>query len=64
MHNYMIIEAYQGKHEMNTPTIERKESYNHRTTPLIEWRVWFNGRIVRECKTRKEALVWVSIYSN
>lgn len=47
----------------DTPIIERKESYNHRTTPLIEWRVWFQGRIVRECKTRKEAQEWVRIYS-
>lgn len=47
----------------DTPIIERKESYNHRTTPLIEWRVWFQGRIIRECKTRKEAQEWVRIYS-
>ena len=49
---------------MNTPTIERKESYNHRTTPLIEWRVWFNGFVVRECRTLKEAKEWVKIYSS
>lgn len=48
----------------NFPVIERKESYNHRTTPLIEWKVWFLGRVVRECKTRKEAQEWVRIYSN
>jgi hypothetical protein len=47
-----------------TPTIERKESYNHRTTPLIEWRVWFNGFVVRECRTLKEAKEWVKIYSS
>jgi hypothetical protein len=45
------------------PVIERKESYNHRTTPLVEWRVWYKGRIVRECRTRKEAQEWVKIYS-
>lgn len=47
----------------DTPIIERKESYNHRTTPLVEWRVWFKGHIVRICKTRKEAQIWVNIYS-
>lgn len=52
------------KTSSDKPTIERKEFYNHRTTPLIEWRVWFQGRIVRECKTRKEAQEWVRIYSN
>jgi hypothetical protein len=46
------------------PVIERKESYNHRTTPLIEWRVLLNGSLIRECKTKKEALEWVRIYSN
>lgn len=47
----------------DTPIIQRKESYNHRTTPLVEWIVWYQGRIIRECKTRKEAQEWVRIYS-
>jgi hypothetical protein len=44
--------------------IIRKESYNHRTTPLIEWIVYFNDCIIATCKTRKEAKVWADIYSN
>jgi hypothetical protein len=47
----------------DTPVIQRKETYNHRTTPLVVWLVWFQGRLIRECKTRKEAQQWVQIYS-
>ena len=41
----------------------RKESYNHRTTPLIEWIVKVGEQTIRECSTRKEALQWLEIYS-
>ncbi|CAB4151625.1 hypothetical protein UFOVP586_27 [uncultured Caudovirales phage] len=43
--------------------IVRKESYNHRTTPLIEWIVYFNDFIVATCSTKKEAKIWAEIYS-
>jgi hypothetical protein len=47
--------------------IHRSESYNHNTNAKVEWTVtvkWASGeeRIVRTCKTRKEALQWAEIY--
>lgn len=42
----------------------RRETYNHRTTPLIEWVVKVGDRTVRECATRREALVWLTLYSD
>jgi hypothetical protein len=45
-------------------TLYRKETYNGRTTPLIEWIVKVQDSIVRECSTKKDALIWLSIYSN
>lgn len=44
--------------------IERKERYNHRTTPEVLWRVRSTETnwLIRECKTRKEALQWQEIY--
>jgi hypothetical protein len=42
----------------------RKESYNHRTTPLVEWLVYFKDKLVRECATRKEAMTWLDIYKD
>lgn len=45
-------------------TMYRKESYNHRTTALVAWIVKVGDTIVRECTTRKEALVWLSIYKD
>lgn len=47
----------------------RKETFNHGTTPKVEWVIKYmqpdtgNLVIVRECKTRKEALEWVNIYA-
>lgn len=43
----------------------RKERYNHRTTPEILWRVVNTEKnwIVAECKTKKEALRWLAIYT-
>ena len=40
----------------------RRETFNHRTTPLVEWVVKVGDRIVRECTTRREALTWLNIY--
>lgn len=45
-------------------TLYRKESYNHRTTPLIEWIVKVGEQIVRECNTQREAIVWLNIYAS
>lgn len=51
-------------------SVWRKESYNHGTTAKVEWVVKYkqpdtgNIVIVRECKTRKEALQWANIYAN
>jgi hypothetical protein len=40
-------------------SIERKESYRGRTTPDIEYVVKdANGKIIRVCKTKKEARIW------
>lgn len=48
-------------------SVYRRETYNHRTTAAVEWRVVYTqstGRevIARECKTRKDALQWAAIY--
>jgi hypothetical protein len=59
----MSIEFANKSIKSKTPIIERKESYNHRTTALVVWTVWYNGMIVRQCATRKEAKQWVEIYS-
>ena len=40
----------------------RKESYNHRTTPLIEWVVRVGDLTVRECRTKRDAMTWLAIY--
>lgn len=49
--------------------IFRSESFNHRTTALIEWIVVYTQATGKEmiaqyCKTRKEAVTWAAIYSN
>jgi hypothetical protein len=44
-------------------TLYRSETYNHRTTPLIEWIVKVGDRIVAQCATRREALEWLTTYS-
>ncbi len=46
--------------------LDRKQSYNHRTTPLIEWRVINKqtGFIVAVSGTKKAALEWLAIYNN
>jgi hypothetical protein len=40
----------------------RKESYNHRTTPLIEWIVRVGDMTVRVCRTKRDAMTWLAIY--
>ena len=45
-------------------TLYRKESYNHRTTALIEWVVKVGDITVRDCKTKREALEWLNIYKD
>ena len=42
----------------------RKESYNHRTTPLIEWIVRVGDTPIRACRTKSEALTWLNIYKD
>jgi hypothetical protein len=50
------------KQVLGKATLYRRETYNHRTTPLVEWVVKVGDRIIRECATRKEALIWLDIY--
>jgi hypothetical protein len=45
-------------------TLYRKETYNHRTTPLVEWVVRVGETIVMECRTKREALIWLNIYKD
>lgn len=45
-------------------SLYRKESYNHRTTALVEWIVRVGDTIVRECRTKREALTWLDIYKD
>jgi hypothetical protein len=52
------------KQTLGKAALYRRESYNHRTTPLVEWIVKVGERIVRECPTRKEALTWLNIYKD
>jgi len=40
-------------------SLYRKESYNSRTTPLIEWVVR-----VGECRTKRDAMTWLNIYKD
>jgi len=51
--------------ENDKVTLSRKETYNHNTTASVTWVVTCKatGLIVRETKTRKEALIWFDMYS-
>jgi hypothetical protein len=51
--------------ENDRVTLARKESYNHNTTASVTWVVQYKdtGLIVRETKTRKEALIWFGMYN-
>jgi hypothetical protein len=46
--------------------LDRKQSYNHRTTSLVEWRVINKqtGFIVAVTKTKKDALEWLAVYNS
>lgn len=55
--------------QIGRASVWRKESFNHRTTAKVEWVVKFaraegDTVIVRECKTRKDALQWAEIYKD
>jgi len=52
------------KQTVGKATLYRRETYNHRTTPLVEWIVKVGDRTIRECATRKEALTWLDIYKD
>jgi len=45
-------------------SLYRKETYNHRTTALVEWIVRVGDLTIRECRTRKEAMTWLDIYKD
>ena len=45
-------------------TLYRKESYNHRTTPLVEWVVRVGDKTMRTCYTKRDALAWLDIYKD
>jgi hypothetical protein len=51
--------------ENDKVTLSRKEAYNHSTTASVTWVVRYKatGLIVRETKTRKEALVWFNMHN-
>ena len=42
----------------------RKESFNGRSTALVEWVVMVGDRIMRHCTTKKDAIVWLNIYKD
>ena len=45
-------------------SLYRKESYNHRTTPLIEWVVRVGDKTMRQCYTKRDAMAWLNIYKD
>jgi hypothetical protein len=45
-------------------SLYRKESYNGRTTALVEWIVKVNDQVIRYCSTKKEAILWLDLYKN
>jgi hypothetical protein len=49
---------------LGAASLYRKESFNHRTTPLIEWIVKVGDQTIRECTTRREALEWLTTYAH
>ena len=42
----------------------RKESYNGRTTPIVEWIVRVGDKTMRQCYTKRDALAWLNIYKD
>jgi hypothetical protein len=45
-------------------SLYRKESYNHRTTPIIEWVVRVGDKTMRQCYTKRDAMAWLNIYKD
>ena len=43
-------------------SLYRKESFNGRSTALIEWIVMVGDSVMRHCRTKKDAIVWLNIY--
>jgi hypothetical protein len=43
-------------------SLYRKESFNGRVTPIIEWIIKVDNQIIRYCKTKKEAIIWFNMY--
>jgi len=43
--------------------IQRHETYCGRVNPIVEWRIVLNGRVLREFKTKREALEWLPIFN-
>ena len=45
-------------------SLYRKESYNGRTTAMVEWIVKVGDQVIRYCTTKKEAMIWLDLYKN
>lgn len=43
--------------------IKRYEITCGRSTPIVEWHVMLDGKLLRECRTKREALGWVEVYN-
>ena len=43
--------------------IKRYEITCGRSTPLVEWHVMLDGKLIRECRTKREALEWLEVYN-
>lgn len=43
-------------------SLYRKESFNGRVTPIIEWIIKVDNQVIRYCKTKKEAIIWFNMY--
>jgi hypothetical protein len=50
--------------KLGRAALYRKESYNHRTTALIEWVVRVGDMTVRVCRTKRDAITWLNIYKD
>jgi hypothetical protein len=52
------------KQTQGKASLYRKESYNGRTTAMVEWVVKVGDQVIRYCNTKREALVWLDLYKN
>ena len=52
------------KQTLGKASLYRKESYNGRTTAVIEWVVKVGDRTMRYCTTKREALQWLAMYQD